>query len=108
MVRLCSLLLLALTTIEMLLEHFLVERFYGALTGLNKTATAEQLGEELVQGWRGSLRSRPPAIDEQNQVSDFVFNFCVYRKVAIRLQKQHSTHSKIILSSFLRTKFCCD
>ena len=43
------------------------ERFYGALTGLNKTATAEQLGEDLVQGWRGSLRSRPPALNEQNQ-----------------------------------------
>ena len=26
------------------------ERFYGALTGLNKTQTAERLGEELVQG----------------------------------------------------------
>eukprot|EP00531_Pseudo-nitzschia_arenysensis_P006022 CAMPEP_0116121460 /NCGR_PEP_ID=MMETSP0329-20121206/3708_1 /TAXON_ID=697910 /ORGANISM="Pseudo-nitzschia arenysensis, Strain B593" /LENGTH=860 /DNA_ID=CAMNT_0003615273 /DNA_START=116 /DNA_END=2698 /DNA_ORIENTATION=+ len=43
------------------------ERFYGALTGLNKTATAEQLGEDIVQGWRGSLRSRPPALTEQNQ-----------------------------------------
>ena len=44
------------------------ERFYGALTGLNKTQTAERLGEELVQGWRGSLRSRPPELTEQDQV----------------------------------------
>ncbi len=43
------------------------ERCYGALTGLNKTATAEQLGEELVQGWRASLRNRPPALTEQDQ-----------------------------------------
>jgi len=40
------------------------ERFYGALTGLNKTQTAERLGEDLVQGWRGSLRNRPPALTE--------------------------------------------
>ena len=43
------------------------ERFYGALTGLNKTQTAERLGEELVQGWRGSLRNRPPALSRQDQ-----------------------------------------
>lgn len=40
------------------------ERFYGALTGLNKTQTAERLGEELVQSWRGSLENRPPALTE--------------------------------------------
>eukprot|EP00339_Tiarina_fusa_P008717 CAMPEP_0117081632 /NCGR_PEP_ID=MMETSP0472-20121206/57510_1 /TAXON_ID=693140 ORGANISM="Tiarina fusus, Strain LIS" /NCGR_SAMPLE_ID=MMETSP0472 /ASSEMBLY_ACC=CAM_ASM_000603 /LENGTH=851 /DNA_ID=CAMNT_0004809591 /DNA_START=87 /DNA_END=2643 /DNA_ORIENTATION=+ len=38
------------------------ERMYGALTGLGKTETAETLGQELVQEWRGSLRSRPPAL----------------------------------------------
>jgi len=38
------------------------ERMYGALTGLSKTETAELLGAELVQEWRGSLRSRPPAL----------------------------------------------
>lgn len=38
------------------------ERMYGALTGLCKSQTAEQLGAELVQAWRGSLRSRPPAV----------------------------------------------
>jgi len=43
------------------------ERNYGALTGLNKTQTAEQLGEELVQSWRGSLRSRPPALTKKDQ-----------------------------------------
>lgn len=39
------------------------ERNYGALTGLSKTETAERLGAELVQEWRGSLRSRPPALN---------------------------------------------
>lgn len=38
------------------------ERMYGALTGLCKFETAEQLGEELVQEWRGSLKTRPPAV----------------------------------------------
>ena len=42
------------------------ERMYGALTGLCKKETAEQLGAELVQSWRGSLRSRPPAITSQD------------------------------------------
>jgi 2,3-bisphosphoglycerate-dependent phosphoglycerate mutase len=37
------------------------ERCYGLLTGLSKKETAEQLGSELVQEWRGSLLSRPPA-----------------------------------------------
>ena len=38
------------------------ERMYGALTGLCKKETAEQLGAELVQSWRGSLKSRPPPV----------------------------------------------
>jgi 2,3-bisphosphoglycerate-dependent phosphoglycerate mutase len=38
------------------------ERHYGALTGLSKTETAARLGRELVQDWRGSLYSRPPAL----------------------------------------------
>jgi len=38
------------------------ERMYGALTGLGKTETAETLGVELVQKWRGSLKSRPPPL----------------------------------------------
>jgi 2,3-bisphosphoglycerate-dependent phosphoglycerate mutase len=40
------------------------ERFYGALQGLSKTQTAERLGEDLVQEWRGSLRTRPPSLTE--------------------------------------------
>jgi 2,3-bisphosphoglycerate-dependent phosphoglycerate mutase len=38
------------------------ERMYGALTGLSKSETAERLGADLVQEWRGSLMSRPPAL----------------------------------------------
>lgn len=38
------------------------ERMYGALTGKCKSETAEQLGHELVQEWRGSLRTRPPEV----------------------------------------------
>jgi len=40
---------------------------YGALTGLCKSETAEQLGAELVQEWRGSLHSRPPALQPGDQ-----------------------------------------
>mmetsp|Transcript_21216 Transcript_21216/g.44552 ORF Transcript_21216/g.44552 Transcript_21216/m.44552 type:complete len:911 (-) Transcript_21216:2083-4815(-) len=42
------------------------ERMYGALTGLSKTETAERLGAELVQQWRGSLRSRPPPLNPRD------------------------------------------
>lgn len=38
------------------------ERHYGALTGLNKKQTAEQLGHDLVQEWRSSLNTRPPPV----------------------------------------------
>mmetsp|Transcript_2822 Transcript_2822/g.3749 ORF Transcript_2822/g.3749 Transcript_2822/m.3749 type:complete len:928 (+) Transcript_2822:263-3046(+) len=38
------------------------ERMYGALTGLCKKDTAMKFGESLVQSWRGSLTSRPPAV----------------------------------------------
>jgi len=43
------------------------ERMYGALTGLSKAETAEKLGHELVQAWRGSLRSRPPPVRRSDQ-----------------------------------------
>jgi 2,3-bisphosphoglycerate-dependent phosphoglycerate mutase len=42
------------------------ERMYGALTGLSKQETAERLGQELVQEWRGSLRSRPPPLQPKD------------------------------------------
>jgi 2,3-bisphosphoglycerate-dependent phosphoglycerate mutase len=40
----------------------LQERCYGALTGLSKKETAEQLGAELVQQWRSSYTVRPPPL----------------------------------------------
>ncbi|MPZ72943.1 MAG: 2,3-bisphosphoglycerate-dependent phosphoglycerate mutase [Nitriliruptorales bacterium] len=36
------------------------ERFYGALTGRNKTQTAEEFGEEQVRVWRRSYDVPPP------------------------------------------------
>ena len=36
------------------------ERSYGALTGLSKKETAKQLGADVVQAWRNSLKARPP------------------------------------------------
>ena len=38
------------------------ERHYGALTGLNKKQTAERIGHDIVQEWRGSLYARPPPV----------------------------------------------
>mmetsp|Transcript_3745 Transcript_3745/g.4312 ORF Transcript_3745/g.4312 Transcript_3745/m.4312 type:complete len:852 (+) Transcript_3745:42-2597(+) len=40
----------------------LQERNYGALTGLSKKETAEELGADLIQEWRGSYHARPPAL----------------------------------------------
>lgn len=40
----------------------LQERHYGALTGLSKKETAEQLGADLVQKWRNSYDARPPPL----------------------------------------------
>ncbi|MDX9731883.1 MAG: 2,3-bisphosphoglycerate-dependent phosphoglycerate mutase, partial [Bdellovibrionales bacterium] len=36
------------------------ERHYGALTGLNKSETAEKHGEEQVKIWRRSYSTPPP------------------------------------------------
>lgn len=43
------------------------ERMYGALTGLCKKQTAEKLGPDLVQAWRGSLVSRPPPVTVRDE-----------------------------------------
>lgn len=42
------------------------ERHYGALQGLNKTATAEKYGAEQVKIWRRSFNIRPPALPSGN------------------------------------------
>lgn len=43
------------------------ERHYGALTGFNKTETAEQYGEEQVHIWRRSYDIPPPAFSPGDQ-----------------------------------------
>jgi 2,3-bisphosphoglycerate-dependent phosphoglycerate mutase len=40
------------------------ERYYGALQGLNKKATAEKYGLEQVHIWRRSYHTAPPPLDE--------------------------------------------
>lgn len=42
------------------------ERMYGGLTGLSKLQTADKLGSDLVQEWRGSLRTQPPPLNTQS------------------------------------------
>jgi 2,3-bisphosphoglycerate-dependent phosphoglycerate mutase len=51
------------SAIPVLLSWRLNERHYGALQGLNKEETAQQLGQTLVMAWRRSYSERPPALD---------------------------------------------
>lgn len=43
------------------------ERHYGALTGLNKSETAEKHGEEQVKIWRRSFDTPPPFVEEDSE-----------------------------------------
>ncbi|CAE7913477.1 gpmA [Symbiodinium sp. KB8] len=43
------------------------ERYYGALTGLNKSETAEKMGEDKVLLWRRSYDIPPPDIDRDSE-----------------------------------------
>jgi len=45
------------------------EKSYGAIQGLNKTATAEKYGKEQVQLWRRSFDVQPPALDINDERS---------------------------------------
>jgi len=42
------------------------ERHYGSLTGLCKKETASQLGSNVVQSWRRSLKARPPPMSKED------------------------------------------
>ncbi len=43
------------------------ERFYGGLTGLNKSETAEKYGEDQVLIWRRSYDTPPPKLDKSSE-----------------------------------------
>lgn len=43
------------------------ERNYGALTGLKKMDAAKELGVEVVQAWRNSLKARPPPMTKEDE-----------------------------------------
>nr|WP_076389569.1 phosphoglyceromutase [Vaginimicrobium propionicum] len=47
------------------------ERHYGRLQGLNKTEIRDQFGEEQFMAWRRSYDTPPPAIDPENEWSQF-------------------------------------
>lgn len=38
------------------------QRNYGSLEGLSKLDTAQEMGAEVVQAWRNSLKARPPPV----------------------------------------------
>jgi 2,3-bisphosphoglycerate-dependent phosphoglycerate mutase len=47
------------------------ERHYGRLQGLDKTAIREEYGDEQFMLWRRSYDTPPPAIDVDNEFSQF-------------------------------------
>ena len=47
-------------------DWHLNERHYGALQGLNKTATAEKFGTETVHEWRRSFDALPPLLSRDD------------------------------------------
>ncbi len=49
--------------VPMLKDWRLNERHYGALTGLNKSETAAEYGDEQVHVWRRSFATPPPPLD---------------------------------------------
>ncbi len=75
----CSVLKRALRTLSLVMEEMdrlylpvekswrLNERHYGALTGLNKSETAEKHGEVQVKIWRRSFDIPPPFVDESSE-----------------------------------------
>lgn len=54
------------------------ERHYGALTGMNKTETAEKYGEEQVKIWRRSFDNPPPPMDEAHPYYNDIVNDPIY------------------------------
>ncbi|MDD4494728.1 MAG: 2,3-diphosphoglycerate-dependent phosphoglycerate mutase [Eubacteriales bacterium] len=51
------------------------ERHYGALQGLNKSATATEYGEEQVKIWRRSFDIQPPSLDGTDERNP---KYCVH------------------------------
>lgn len=54
------------------------ERHYGALTGLNKTETAEKYGEEQVAIWRRSYDVPPPPMEPDHTYYDTITKDPIY------------------------------
>ncbi|QGM21613.1 2,3-diphosphoglycerate-dependent phosphoglycerate mutase [Spiribacter sp. 2438] len=52
--------------IPMLKDWRLNERHYGGLTGLNKSETADEYGEDQVHIWRRSFATPPPALTDDD------------------------------------------
>jgi 2,3-bisphosphoglycerate-dependent phosphoglycerate mutase len=46
----------------------MIERFYGGLTGLNKTETAQKYGDDQVHVWRRSYDVAPPPVAEDHEL----------------------------------------
>lgn len=51
-----------------IIKHWrLMERYYGGLTGFNKSELEKEKGEEQVQIWRRSYDVRPPEISKKSE-----------------------------------------
>ena len=83
---------------------YTIERNYGALTGLNKTQTAERLGEELVQGWRGSLEKKPPPLDILNDPERYLQYYPGYDRKYADLTDEQIPLTESLMDCMIRTK----
>jgi bisphosphoglycerate-dependent phosphoglycerate mutase family 1 len=84
--------------------YIIIERNYGALTGLNKTQTAERLGEELVQGWRGSLEKKPPPLDILNDPERYLQYYPGYDRKYADLTDEQIPLTESLMDCMIRTK----
>lgn len=66
------------TNIPIVKTWRLNERHYGALTGMNKSETAEKYGEDQVKIWRRSYDVPPPPMDETHQYYETIVNDPIY------------------------------
>ena len=67
---------MGLSDVEVKRDWRLNERHYGALQGLNKSATAAEYGLEQVHVWRRSYDVRPPALepgDDRHPAADSLY-----------------------------------
>jgi 2,3-bisphosphoglycerate-dependent phosphoglycerate mutase len=75
---------LGLSSLELQKKIEFVERYYGALTGLNKKDVEQKYGEEKVFEWRRSYKATPPSLSLDFNNSDDPRNASLFRDTPLR------------------------